>query len=114
MRFISNIVEDSKDLLDDYLDTARDVEEDLRYTARSSLDYDNDERGGNRDRYRDDYNRGRYRDRDRDHDEGSLADLKVLQGTMASLAKRLDELVSLQQQQLEQPAEHKNPASASK
>jgi hypothetical protein len=71
IKFLGNIVDDSKDVVDDLLDRARDVEQDLRSTARRALDADDDE-----------------------EDEVHPADIASLQAALAELSAKVDQLAT--------------------
>lgn len=45
-KFLGNIIDDTKEFVDDVLDRTRDAERDLRDTARRALRYDDDDSDG--------------------------------------------------------------------
>ena len=71
IKFLGNIVDDTKDVVDDMLDRARDVERDLRSTARKALDTDDED------------------------DEEPAADIASLQAALAELSAKVDQLAAL-------------------
>ncbi|SER13244.1 hypothetical protein SAMN05216188_10834 [Lentzea xinjiangensis] len=79
IRFLGNIVDDTKDMVDDMLDRARDVEQDLRSTAREALDTDDED------------------------DEEPAADIASLQAALAELSAKVDQLAALRKAADETP-----------
>ncbi len=75
IKFLGNIVDDSKEVVDDILDRARDVEKDLRSTARKALDDDDDDDG----------------------DRVPAADIASLQAALAELTAKVNQLAALQE-----------------
>jgi hypothetical protein len=72
IKFLGNIVDDTKDVVDDLLDRARDVERDLRSTARKTLDTD-----------------------DEDDEVPATDDIASLQAALAELSAKVDQLAAL-------------------
>lgn len=107
-RYVGNMVDNTKDFVDDVLDRSHDLEDDLRETGRRALE-DRDDDRNSRGRYRDDRNDRSYRD---DRDERYRADregrdrdsrdlpvsrqLAEIRDQLADLAGRLDALTLVQ------------------
>jgi polyhydroxyalkanoate synthesis regulator phasin len=71
VKYLGNIVDDTKDLVDDLLDRGRDVEHDLRGTARRTFERD-----------------------DEDEDRAVRQELAALRITLATLTRKVDELAT--------------------
>lgn len=69
VRYLGNIVDETKDLVDDLLDRGRDLEHDLRDTARKAFDYEDD-----------------------DEDDSVRRELAALRCALTSLTAKVDEL----------------------
>jgi polyhydroxyalkanoate synthesis regulator phasin len=78
-RFLGNIVDDTKEFIDDVLDRTRDTEHDLRDTARRLLRYD-------------------------EEDENKKQDIETLKDELDQLAEKITALSSSQSRH-EPPAE---------
>ncbi|WP_158894029.1 hypothetical protein [Amycolatopsis anabasis] len=77
IKYLGNMIDDTKDLVDDILDRARDVEHDVRDTARRQLDCKDDD--------------------EKDDDTDSDRDLAELKTAVLELTRKVDELATLQQ-----------------
>jgi ABC-type transporter Mla subunit MlaD len=71
VKYLGNIIDDTKDLVDDLLDRARDIEHDVRDTARKAFDYDDDT----------------------NNPDQELAELRL---ALANLTRKVEELARLQ------------------
>lgn len=115
IRFLGTVADETKDYLDDILDRAHDVNDDLRSATRRITDSDGDRyderRRDRHDRY-DRYDRGDRYDRD---DDGHIAaaDVQRLQRTLAALTEKVDQLAALQQSEAPRQLEKQNTTSAS-
>jgi hypothetical protein len=91
IKFLGNIVDDSKDAVDDILDRARDVERDLRSAARKVVDDDTDGRD----------------------DEVAATDIRALQIALAELTEKVNQLAALQGRETRQRPEREKKTAAS-
>lgn len=88
IKLLGNIADDSKELLDDLIDRARDVDRDLRDTTRRALKNDDDP-------------------------PVTVTELEALQQALVILTDKVNQLTELQQQYLEQSLEHKKTTPTS-
>ena len=77
--FLSDIVDDAKDLVDDLLDRAKDAEEDLRHAVRDVVD---------------DETKATEASRKKKPAEPTTADLKALHAAIAELTATVDALAT--------------------
>jgi len=73
-KFLGNVIDDTKEFVDDVLDRTRDAERDLRDTARRALRYDDD-------------------------DEDEQQDIEALKAELDQLAEKIAALSAAQQGQ---------------
>jgi hypothetical protein len=94
IKFLGNIVDDSKDIVDDVLDRARDVERDLRSAAHTAI-HGNDDHDDDDDHY------------------GAAADVGALQIALSELTEKVDQLAVLQRREPQQRLKREKEGAAS-
>jgi hypothetical protein len=109
IRLLGTVVDETKDYVDDVLDRARDVNDDLRSSTRRLIDSDDDHRYERRSTRHDD---GWDRD-DRDDDQIAATEIRRLQASLVTLTDKVNQLAVLQQSESTQPPEKQRKSTAS-